>query len=178
MREFRISLYHYHSVVELQTIADKVACNTDPAQQEWIIKLCESDLISNQYFQSLPEKVRNRLQKGKSAFYWHDSVRKHPATWSKDRRDGVYALLSNSVHATANGVSASIGLLPDRLLATVPTFRFAIIASLQYFSNLATFFFNRRHQLRHAIPSDFRQLITELSTSDLFAQAVPAKHGV
>lgn len=178
VREFRISLYHYHSVVEVDSIAGKVGCNTVPSQQAWIIDLCESDLVANLYFQGLPIKVRNRLLKGKSAFYWRDSKRKYPSTWSKDRRDGVYALLSNSVHATANGISASIGLLPDRLLATVPTFRFSIVSSLQYFSNLAFLFFNRRHHLKDRMAKDFQQLIANLLRQDLFAQVIPTRSGV
>lgn len=173
VRDFRHRLYYYHGAIERESIAKKIGYNARLADQGWLAAVDEAAISSNAYFLSLPENVRNRLLEGKRAFYWHNAKRRYPKFWDPDKRDGVYSLLSNSVHCTSNGLTTSVGIPLQGLLGPVQTSRIAIVAAIQYFANIGMMFTNRRPSVRDKLPQGLIRLFQTVLGHDFLNNELP-----
>lgn len=107
-RDFRLTLYEYHSSLESAEVLDRFGFPPGHRWQDFFYQVNRRALSKESFFQGLPAKEQKMLLNGRKAYYWRGQ-RPKPNFISESHESALYKLLSNHVHTFPLGASFRFG---------------------------------------------------------------------
>jgi len=153
----------YHQDSDLDKILQKLTFD----DKDWIRQMSGMSLVTsmekinnNPVFHNLSTGEQKEILKGKKAYQWNLSNRKEPIP--KDYEEGIYRLLSNSVHSFPLGLTnSSIGgeLNHVSLLGVI---FLSVESMILYLANIVNSYINLRCKLSRQLTNEDKVFVRSL----------------